>query len=121
MPYNGPVDAMTRSDWLLLAGPTALLAQDNPAHPDDPQRRIAQIIHAYEEQGIHRTATKVDGVSGDWLATEVRQLDLAPTRETFTITRIDPITASLSANGRHIEGVPLLTAASQMSPALRVV
>ena len=104
MPYNGLVDAMTRSDWLLLAGPTALLAQDNPAHPDGPQRRIAQIIHAYEEQGIHRTAPS-----------------LAPTREIFTITPIDPITASLSANGRHIEGVPLLTAASQMPPALTVV
>jgi len=96
---------MTRREWLYLAGQTALLAQDNPAQPD-PQR-IAQIIHTYEQQGFHRTGTKVDRISGDWLATEVRKSGLTPARETFTITRVDPITASLSANGRRIEGVIL--------------
>jgi len=97
---------MTRRDWLTLAGQTALLAQDNP-HTADPQRRIAQIIRAYEEQGIHRTGTKADRISGDWLATEVRQSGLTPKRESFPITRVDPITASLSAGGRRIEGVML--------------
>jgi hypothetical protein len=97
---------MTRRDWLYLAGQTALLAQDNHARPD-PQRRIAQIIRSYEEQGIHRTGTKVDQVSGDWLATEVRQSGLTPARETFTIFRVGPVTASLSANGRRIEGIML--------------
>jgi len=97
---------MTRRDWLYLAGQTALLAQDKPAH-SDPQRRIAQIILAYEDQGLHRTGTEVDRISGDWLATEVRQSGLTPARETFTITRVDPITASLSIDGRRIEGVML--------------
>jgi hypothetical protein len=96
---------MTRRDWFYLAGQTALLAQDNP-HAD-PQRRIAQIIRAYEEQGFHRTATNVDRISGDWLATEVRQSGLTPAREIFPITRVDPIKASLSADGRRIEGVML--------------
>ncbi|HET9321489.1 MAG TPA: hypothetical protein VFO27_16985 [Bryobacteraceae bacterium] len=90
---------------MYLAGQTAVLAQDNP-HAD-PQRRISQIIRAYEEQGFHRTATNVDRISGDWLATEVRQSGLTPARETFPITRVDPITASLSAAGRRIEGVML--------------
>jgi hypothetical protein len=97
---------MTRRNWLYLAGQTALLAQDNPAHPD-PHRRIAQTIRAYEEQGIHRTGTKVDQISGDWLATEVRRAGLTPARETFTINRVDPVTGSLSAAGRRIEGVTL--------------
>ncbi|HMD50367.1 MAG TPA: hypothetical protein VKG79_14755 [Bryobacteraceae bacterium] len=97
---------MTRRDWLYLAGQTALLAQDNPAKPD-PQRRIAQTIRAFEEQGIHRTATEVDRISGDWLATEVQRSGLTPARETFTISRIDPVAASLSADGRRIEGVPM--------------
>jgi hypothetical protein len=96
---------MTRRDWLCLAGQTAVLAEDNPH--TDPQRRIAQIIRAYEEQGFHRTGTKVDRMSGDWLATEVRQSGRTPARETFTITRVDPITASLSGDGRRIEGVML--------------
>lgn len=97
---------MTRRDWLYLAGQTTLLAQGGPASAD-PQRHIEQIIHAYEEQGIHRTGTKVDQVSGDWLATEVQQSGLTPAREVFKISRIDPITASLFADGRRLEGVPL--------------
>ena len=56
---------------------------------------------------MHRTGTKVDQLSGDWLATEVLQSGLTPAREVFKISRIDPVTASLSADGRHIEGVPL--------------
>ena len=96
---------MTRRDWLYLAGQT-LLAQSNPT-PADPQRRIAQIIRAYGEQGIHRTGTIVDRISGDWLATEVRKCGLKPVRETFTINRVDPLTASLSSDGRRIEGVML--------------
>ena len=97
---------MTRRDWLYLAGQTALLAQDKPAH-SDPRPRIAQIILAYEDQGIHRTGTEVDRISGDWLATEVRRSGLTPARETFTINRVDPITASLSTDGRRIQGVML--------------
>lgn len=97
---------ITRRDWLYLAGQTTLLAQGSPANAD-PQIRIAKIIHAYEEQGIHRTGTKVDQVSGDWLATEVRKAGLTPAREVFKISRIVPVTASLSFNGRRIEGVPL--------------
>lgn len=97
---------MTRRDWLYLAGQTALLAQDHSAS-DETQRRIAQVIHAYEEQGVHRTGTKVDQASGDWLAGEVQRAGLTPSRESFNISRIDPVTALLSAGGRRIEGVPL--------------
>jgi hypothetical protein len=89
---------------------TALLAQDSPGNADS-QQRIGQIIRAYEGQGIHRTGTGVDRISGDWLASEVRETGLAPTLEAFTISRIDPISASLSASFsagvRHIEGIPL--------------
>jgi hypothetical protein len=91
---------------LCLAGQTTLLAQGSPASAD-PQSRIAQIIRAYEEQGIHRTGTKVDQVSGDWLATEIRKSGLTPAREVFKVSRIDPVTASLSIDGHRIEGVPL--------------
>jgi len=97
---------MTRRDWLFLAGQTALLAQESPTR-SDVQQRIARIIRAYEEQGIHRTGTEVDRVSGDWLASEVRRTGLTPTQEVFPISRVDPITASLSAGGRRIDGVPL--------------
>jgi hypothetical protein len=97
---------MTRRDWLYLAGSSALWAQEKAASPD-LQSRIAHTIHAYEEQGAHRTGTKVDENSGDWLAAEVRKTGLTPSRETFQISRVDPVTASISIDGRRIEGIPL--------------
>jgi hypothetical protein len=97
---------ITRRNWLGLAGQSALLAQEKATRPDHP-RRIAQIIRAYEEQGNHRTGTKVDQASGSWLATEVRQSGLTPGREVFKISRIDPVAAFLSVDGRRIAGIPL--------------
>jgi hypothetical protein len=97
---------ITRRDWLYLFGQTALFAQDSSADAA-AQRRIAQIIRTYEEQGIHRTGTEVDRISGDWLANQIRLIGLTPAQEAFTISRIDPIAASLSADSRRIEGVPL--------------
>jgi hypothetical protein len=73
----------------------------------DVQRRIADFIHRYEEQGFHRTGTEVDQISGEDLANHVRDIGLAPVREEFSIGRVDPIDASLVVNGRKIEGLPL--------------
>ena len=50
-------------------------------------------------------------MSGDWLANEVRQLGLEPAREEFSLSRVDPVTASLAVNDRTIEGLPLFDGA----------
>ena len=71
------------------------------------QQRIGTVIHAYEEQGFHRTGTDVDRISGDWLADKVRQIGLPPAREEFPLSRVDPVGASLAVNDRTIEGLPL--------------
>ena len=70
------------------------------------QRRIGSVIRAYEEQGFHRTGTAVDKISGDWLANEVRQIGLEPMREEFSLSRVDPVNASLVVNEVKIEGLP---------------
>ena len=70
------------------------------------QQRIGTVIRAYEEQGFHRTGTAVDRISGDWLANEVRQIGLEPVLEEFSLSRVDPVDASLVVNGRKIEGLP---------------
>jgi hypothetical protein len=71
------------------------------------QQRIGAVIHAYESQGFHRTGTDVDRRSGDWLAGEVRRTGAEPTLEPFSLSRVDPVAASLAVNGRTIEGLPL--------------
>src|SRR5262249_35920610 len=69
--------------------------------------RIGGLIRAYEEQGFHRTGTAVDQGSGEWLANEVRQIGLEPIHEEFALSRVDLVDASLVANNRKIEGLPL--------------
>jgi hypothetical protein len=71
------------------------------------QRRIADIIRNYEEQGLHRTGTAVDQGSAEWLANEVRQTGLEPVLEEFSLRRVDLVHASLVVDGRKIEGLPL--------------
>jgi len=95
--------AMTRRTWLALASSAMLSAQQ----PSESERRIRQMIRSFEEQGIHRTGTDVDRISGDWLMTQVREAGLEPAREMFSLSRIDPVDASVAASGRRIEGLPL--------------
>ncbi len=71
------------------------------------QQRIGAVIRVYESQGFHRTGTDVDRVSGDWLANEVRQIGPEPALEEFSLSRVDSVAASLTVNGRTIEGLPL--------------
>jgi hypothetical protein len=71
------------------------------------QQRIGTVIRAYEEQGYHRTGTAVDRISGDWLATEIRQIGLKPVLEEFSLSRVDPVDTSLTVNERKIEALPL--------------
>ena len=74
-------------------------------------QRIGTVIHAYEQQGFHRTGTDVDRRSGDWLADAVRDIGLDPALEGFPLSRVDPVSASLAVNGRTIEGLPLFDGA----------
>lgn len=104
MIYHGQV-SITRREYFALAGGVALARKLHAAA--DPEGRIAQFIHSYEEQGIHRTGTEVDRLSGDWLAAQVRAAGLLPQRETFSLNRIDPIAAFVSVAGRKIQGLPL--------------
>jgi hypothetical protein len=71
------------------------------------EQRIGRLIEEYSEQGFHRTGTEVDRHSGDWLVEEVRRIGLVPVRESFDLSRIDPIDTGLVVRGRRIAGVPL--------------
>jgi hypothetical protein len=86
--------------------PKSSVATAQSAAQSEVQRRVADVIHGYEQQGFHRTGTAVDQISGDWLASEVREIGLTPTREEFSLSRVDPVSASLVANGRKVEGLP---------------
>jgi hypothetical protein len=105
---------MTRRNWLLIATagacgvptrPRSIVAQNGAQ--EELERRIGRWIHEYQQQGFHRTGTAVDQRSGDWLYEEVRRIGLLPARESFALSRIDPVKASLIVGGRQIQGLPL--------------
>jgi hypothetical protein len=98
---------ITRREWLSMAASAPFARWYGSERTD----RIVRIIDAYEHQGIHRTGTQVDRLSAEWLATEVKDAGLIPALEPFTLERIDPIAAFVSARGRRIEGVPLFDGA----------
>ncbi|MBI3494311.1 MAG: hypothetical protein HY047_21395, partial [Acidobacteria bacterium] len=107
--------SISRREWLAvafasLASPVrALAAQSNDHAP--LERRIAKLIEEFGEQGIHRTGTEVDRRSAGWLSAQITQTGLAPSLELFSLSRVDPIEATLTVGTRRIEGVPFFDGA----------
>src|SRR5262245_20302302 len=106
---------MSRRYWLsvTMGSACSALVRSRPAEaaqsnrPVGLENRISRVIQDYGEQGFHPTGTKIDRSSGDWLFEEVRKAGLAPTRESFSLSRVDLVTNVLIADDRRIEGVPL--------------
>jgi hypothetical protein len=84
--------------------------QQSQVSPEALEQRVAAVIQAYDAQGNHRTGTDVDGVSAEWLASEVSRLGVTPSLEPFTLNRIDPKSCYLRSGDRRIDGVPLFDA-----------
>ncbi len=106
---------MNRREWIALAAvslarPARALAMQD-AERSGIERRIAQLVQDYSDQGIHRTGTAVNRRSADWLAMQVAQRGLRPSREVFYLSRVDPIQATLTAGARRLQGIPLFDAA----------
>jgi hypothetical protein len=74
---------------------------------EDLRERAARIIREYDEQGIHRTGTRVDQLSARWLARLARECGVTPQLETFILSRIDPLACYLQIGKRRIEGLPI--------------
>ncbi|HEX4948442.1 MAG TPA: M28 family peptidase [Blastocatellia bacterium] len=83
------------------------------------EQRAAQIIQEYDQQGVHRTATKADEHSARWLATHAKRCGGTVTLETFAHNRIDPQACFVAANGKRIAGLPIFDAPFTAANGLR--
>lgn len=108
---------LTRRQWIAFAASASALSQPSPS--SETQQRIARYIREFEDQGFHRTGTAVDRQSGEWLMEQVRAAGLDPARETFSLSRVDPVTATVSAAGRTIQGLPLFDASFTLAAGVR--
>ena len=97
--------------WLLTGGLGRAIGEPRTSQPtaagDDLAARIARVIEEYDRQGIHRTATAVDDASAMWLAALATRAGATATLESFALDRVDVASASIAADGRRIEGLPL--------------
>jgi hypothetical protein len=72
--------------------------------------RVASVVRQFDAQGIHRTATDVDGASAHWLAAALQDAGIDARVESFRINRIDLGDTFLEAQGKQLGGVPLFDA-----------
>jgi len=97
--------------WLLTGGLGRAIGEPRTSQPtaagDDLEARIARVIEEYDRQGIHRTATAVDDASAIWLAALATRAGATAALESFALDRVDVASASIAADGRRIEGLPL--------------
>ena len=97
--------------WLLTGGLGRASGEPRTSQPAAPggdlAARIARVIEEYDRQGIHRTATAVDEASASWLAALATRAGATATLESFALDRVDVTSASITADGRRIEGLPL--------------
>ncbi|ETX03059.1 MAG: hypothetical protein ETSY1_01435 [Candidatus Entotheonella factor] len=68
---------------------------------------ISHILEAYDAQGNHRTGTRVDAVSGEWLAGEIKALGFEPSLDRFLFNRIDIDKAIVRLNAEEWAGTPI--------------
>jgi hypothetical protein len=69
------------------------------------------VLQAFDAQGNHRTGTAVDRASAEWLAYQVRHLDIEPSLEPFALNRVDPQLTYVRIGNRRIDGVPMFDGA----------
>ena len=94
---------LTRRKLLEL---TAMLVV-TPQKADPVERRAAEIIRGYSDEGEHRTATAVDRASANALMVRARAAGAAPLLEPFELSRVDPVAAFAEIDGRRIDGLPM--------------
>jgi hypothetical protein len=69
-------------------------------------QNIANIVAAYDGQGVHRTGTPVDEASARWLAGSIAQIGVEPALVPFPLDRIDVVAARATVNGVAYDGLP---------------
>jgi len=74
---------------------------------DPVERRAADVIRAYSDEGEHRTATAVDRASANALVARARVAGATASLEPFDLSRVDTVSAFAEIDGRQIDGLPM--------------
>ncbi len=122
---------MTRADFLRAAvgasagwlvagrGIGRLIAAQGPTAGDGIEARAADVVRAYDVQGIHRTATDVDNRSAVWLRDLAAGAGGQAATETFKLGRVDVHEAFVQCGDRRLEALPLFDGSFTDAAGLR--
>ena len=69
--------------------------------------RVVRTVREYDGQGWHRTGTRVDDESAEWLVGRVGELGQSARIELFELERVVPGESYVEVDGRRIDGFPL--------------
>jgi len=78
----------------------------------EAQTRAAALLRAWDQQGLHRTATVGAKASAAWLAREAAALGASVPIEEFALDRLDPVECFVEFGVRQIAAVPVFDAPS---------
>jgi hypothetical protein len=105
-----------RRRFLFTAGASAIVAGAPPwsaamvkastQSAATAESRADAVLRAFDAQGVHRTGTEVDRVSGEWLRLEAERAGGAARVERFDLERLDIDEAFVEVEGRRIKGLP---------------
>ena len=70
------------------------------------EQRVAAILEAYDQQGIHRTGTIGDTENAHYLAEQIKATGQKPLLTKFRHLRVDPIQSELQIGNQTIQGIP---------------
>jgi hypothetical protein len=104
--------SLTRRALLESAFAVSAFGWARPARGDEAEEhgarmdRIAEVIAEYDQQGEHRTGTRVDEKSASWLVRALAGCGVAARLERFELTRFDPSKAEVVASGQRRHGLP---------------
>ena len=93
-----------------MLGASLRPGEAQPAGEADPGPRLSLLLQEFDRQGTHRTGSRGDLVSGQWLTTELQRWRVSATLEPFTFPRTDITNAYLQLRERRIDGLPLFDA-----------
>jgi hypothetical protein len=69
--------------------------------------RVERVVREYGAQGWHRTGSRVDGESAEWLVGRVEELGFSARLESFELDRVVPGESYLEIAGQRVDGFPL--------------
>ena len=70
------------------------------------EQRVAAILEAYDQQGIHRTGTTGDTKNAHYLAEQIKAVGQKSLLTKFRHLRVDPILSELQIGNHTIQGIP---------------